>query len=121
VNNYKSGYWKVTKSKAKELVGKHIYLHDTQAGASYFGGYILDYTMTKEWDGKPRAVFYFEVTAKQKGVKTQEDWGVRSEKYFDDNDDAHFMRKKKNPIGVLEPCSPEQWDQYKKESSSRHP
>ncbi len=42
---FESGYWRVSETDAKRLVGGKLYLHETKREASYFGGDILSYRL----------------------------------------------------------------------------
>ena len=40
---FESGMWAIKEDEAKALVGGMIYLHETKAEPSYFGGVVIDY------------------------------------------------------------------------------
>ena len=67
---YESGDWDVTPEDADKLVVGMIYLHQTKAALSYFGGKITSYRMT-ETDNlhRRRIVFTFTSMPEAKGVK----------------------------------------------------
>ncbi len=44
---YESGDWDVTREDAERLVGGMLYLHETKADASYFGGQISAYRVVE--------------------------------------------------------------------------
>jgi hypothetical protein len=91
-DDHQSGYWAVPEYTAKDLIGKHIYLHKKQAGLSWHGGVILSYYMA-DYEGKPRVVFVYKPALPQKGVKApKSSWGPYVEKLVTD-DGIHLLHK----------------------------
>jgi hypothetical protein len=67
---YDSGDWDVTPEDAARLAGGMIYLHQTKAKLSYFGGRIDSYRTTETGNShRLRIVFTFTSTPEGKGVK----------------------------------------------------
>ena len=58
---YQSGNWEVAEDKAASLIGARIDFHETQAGASYYGGEITGYRVLPpdHRDSPGRIVFTF--------------------------------------------------------------
>jgi hypothetical protein len=91
MDNYRSGYWKLPKEKAAELVGGCLYLHKKQKEPSFFGGKILDYEMVPYGEGEElHVVFTFTPTREQKGVR---EWGKWSVGKLVKEDAVHFIHK----------------------------
>jgi hypothetical protein len=67
---WESGDWVVAAETAERLVGHSIYLHETRAAASYFGGKILSFRVVEDGDAAGRTVFRFRFDAAHRGVTT---------------------------------------------------
>jgi hypothetical protein len=63
---YDSGDWDVTPEDGARLVGGMIYLHQTKAALSYFGGKIESYSTT-ETDNSHRLRIVFRFTFMREG------------------------------------------------------
>jgi len=60
---WESGFWVISESNAKKLIGGSILFHKKQNEPSFFGGIILKYRI--QYDGKyaERVIFTFEYQA----------------------------------------------------------
>ena len=75
-DEYESGYWVVSTSTAEKLKGGDIYLHESQAESSYFGGTILGYRVQQGGELDGRLIFHFKVTPAHRGIRAgREGWG----------------------------------------------
>ncbi|MFB1485399.1 hypothetical protein [Corallococcus sp. RDP092CA] len=65
---YDSGYWDFTPEEAAQLVGGTLYLHETKAERSYFGGTVLSYEVVNvpEKAHSQRIMFRIRSTAEAK-------------------------------------------------------
>jgi hypothetical protein len=67
---YESGHWDLTLEQAESLVGGMVYLHQTKALLSYFGGRIDSYRPVDRGNAHSgRIAFTFTSTLACKGVK----------------------------------------------------
>lgn len=67
--DYESGNWPVSEAEASELVGGMIYLHETKAERSYFGGRINSFRAIVTDDPNPfRIVFRLTALPEGKGA-----------------------------------------------------
>lgn len=71
-DDYTSGNWDLPQADAEKLVGGMIYLHQTKARLSYFGGKVVSAKeiQTKDTHAK-RIVFTFTFTPESRGVAWQ--------------------------------------------------
>jgi hypothetical protein len=66
---YESGYWPVAESDAVRLIGGMLYLHQTKAKLSKFGGIVLAHRREEEIEQyRGRTVFKFQATKDARGV-----------------------------------------------------
>jgi hypothetical protein len=67
---YDSGDWDVTPEDGARLTGGMIYLHQTKAALSYFGGKIDSYRITETDNAHPRRIiFTFTYMPEGRGAK----------------------------------------------------
>ncbi|QFU75919.1 hypothetical protein EY643_09735 [Halioglobus maricola] len=102
-DEHESGYWAVTEEKAKDLVGKNIYLHKKQAGPSWHGGLVTAYRVVN-YEDKPRVIFTYKPALPQKGVKAPSlKWGPYAEKLLTE-DGIHLLHKDPKGLGLWGPA-----------------
>jgi hypothetical protein len=66
---YESGYWPVPEPDAVRLIGGMLYLHQTKAKLSKFGGIVLAHRREEEIEQyRGRMVFKFQATKDARGV-----------------------------------------------------
>jgi len=72
-DEYTSGSWTLSAAEANALVGGRLYLHETKAEPSYFGGTVLDWAPSKRESGAKEDGITFRLLADQeaKGVAWQ--------------------------------------------------
>jgi hypothetical protein len=68
---YLSGYWDIPIAEAQTLVGGMLYLHETKAKPSRFGGKVLsvEQVRTEEFAHKDRVVFKISSLPEGKGAR----------------------------------------------------
>ncbi|MDP6806079.1 MAG: hypothetical protein QF902_12250 [Rhodospirillales bacterium] len=67
-STYESAYWPATVEDARRLVGGMIYLHETKASRSYFGGVAKSYREADAESPHPRRlIFTFQPTQDGRG------------------------------------------------------
>ncbi len=72
---YESGYWPIAEDNARHLIGGTLYLHETKAEPSYFGGKVEDFRRADgEWPQHPeRLIFTVRSTRDAKGQQWRGD------------------------------------------------
>lgn len=66
---FDSGFWDLSEADAERLVGGMLYLHETKASPSYFGGVVRGFRVAGSDELAPgRIVFSVESTREGKGV-----------------------------------------------------
>ncbi len=63
---YESGFWDIPEAQAHALVGGMLYLHQTKAEPSYFGGKVLGYRVAGSAESLPGRIV-FTVLSQQHG------------------------------------------------------
>ena len=72
-----SGYWAVTESTSRRLVGGMIYFHERQDGRSKRGGEIVGYELVGSGVWAGRIIFRFREDSSARGVLTgREGWAM---------------------------------------------
>ena len=70
-DDYTCGNWDLSKADSDKLVGGMIYLHQTKARPSYFGGKVLSVKEIQTKDHDKRIVFTFTFAPECRGVAWQ--------------------------------------------------
>lgn len=64
---YSSRAWTISEETAKRLIGAQFFLHKTQTGPAYHGGFIFDVVPSEE---KGRYTILYQASMTAKGVMT---------------------------------------------------
>lgn len=74
---WESGWWAISPTTARQLVGGHIYFHKAQDRPSYFGGLITSSRVETDGEWSGRILFTFNTGAEFKGVRAGTGgWGM---------------------------------------------
>ncbi len=62
---YESGFWDIPEAQARALVGGMLYLHQTKAEPSYFGGQVMGYRVAGPDEVLPGRIVFTVLSQKE--------------------------------------------------------